>query len=146
MGSWTVWEGGEAAGGGSVAVVVLVLSQNKVLQRFAEQILDDKVVDRAQQRFEEQDLEVPPRLLLCSLAWVWCRRCPAWRSCSCSRTETCTLFLRAPLLAETRPLFPTVFRTFGRISLVFPFEGVLRSRGRFAVALKNLDFQRAPCV
>ena len=40
-------------------MVVLVLSQNKVLQRYAEQILDDKVVDRAQQRFEEQDLEVP---------------------------------------------------------------------------------------
>ena len=50
--------GGAAAGSG-VAVVVLVFSQNKVLQRFAEQILDHKVVDRAQQRFEEQDLEVP---------------------------------------------------------------------------------------
>ena len=39
-------------------MVVLVLSQNKVLQRFVEQILDE-VVDRAQQSFEEQDLEVP---------------------------------------------------------------------------------------
>ena len=41
---------------------VLVFSQNKVLQRFAQQIIDDKVVDRVQQRFEEQDLEAPPRL------------------------------------------------------------------------------------
>ena len=38
---------------------VLVLSQNKVLQRFVEQILDDVVVDRVQQRLEEQDLETP---------------------------------------------------------------------------------------
>ena len=47
--------GQEVAG---VNVKVLLLSQNKVLRRFAEQILDDKVVDRAQ-RFVEQDLKAP---------------------------------------------------------------------------------------
>ena len=49
-------DGEEAAG---VSVKVLVLSQNKILQ----QILDDKVEDRVQQRFEEQNLERPALFL-----------------------------------------------------------------------------------
>ena len=36
-----------------------LLSQNKVLQRSAEQILDDRAVDIVQQRFVEQNLEAP---------------------------------------------------------------------------------------
>ena len=44
--------------------VGMVLSQNKVVQRFAERILD-KVADWVQQRFEEQDVERPG-----GLTWV----------------------------------------------------------------------------
>ena len=47
---------------------VLVLSQNKVLQRFAGRIPDDKVVDRVQQVCVEEDLEAP-----CVLVEVWRR-------------------------------------------------------------------------
>ena len=124
-------------------VVVLVLSQNKVLQRFAEQILDHKVVNRAQQRFEEQDPKCPASLS-CSLALVWWRRSPTWTSCSRSRTETWKLFLRAPLLADTRPLSATVHG--GSWNNFQLFSHVMVFSGRFAVALENLDFQRAPCT
>ena len=53
----------------------MVLSQNKVLQRFVEQIIDDMVVglDRVQQRFVEQDFEAP---YVGSLMWVWWRHSP----------------------------------------------------------------------
>ena len=47
-----------------------------------------------------------PTSLSCSLAWVW------WTSCSRSRTETCTLFLRSLLQADTCPLFATVYGDF----------------------------------
>ena len=76
---WDPGRRGGAAGGGGVAVVVLVLSQNKVLQRFAEQILDDQVVDRVQQRFEEQDFEVP-RVSLVQSGGVVLRRGQAARA------------------------------------------------------------------
>ena len=45
----------------------MVLSQNKVLLRFVEQIVDDLGLDRVQQRFEEQDLGTPR---VGSLTWV----------------------------------------------------------------------------
>ena len=51
MVSWIVRAGGVAGG--------MILSQNKVLQRFVEQTIDDLVLDRVQQRFEEEDLETP---------------------------------------------------------------------------------------
>ena len=44
-----------------------VLSQNKVLLRFVELIIDDLGLDRVQQRFEEQDLEASRT----SLVEVW---------------------------------------------------------------------------
>ena len=53
MVSWMVRAGGQEAAGVSVKVLVLSQKKNKVLQRFAEQILDNMVVDRVQQRFEE---------------------------------------------------------------------------------------------
>ena len=59
MGSWA-GEGGWGEEAAGVSVKVLVFSQNNVVQRFAEQIIDDdKVVDRVQRRFEEQDLDAP---------------------------------------------------------------------------------------
>ena len=48
--------GQEAAG---VSEQVLALSHDRVLQRFVEQILDDKAEDMVQQRPVEQDLEAP---------------------------------------------------------------------------------------
>ena len=59
--------GGEEAVGVSV-VVFMVLSQDKVLKRFVEQIIgDDKAgLGRVQQRFVEQNFETP-----CDV-W-WCR-------------------------------------------------------------------------
>ena len=50
---------GQEAVGVSVEVV-MVLSQDKVVQRFVEQIIDDMVgLDRVQQRFVEQNCEAP---------------------------------------------------------------------------------------
>ena len=94
-GGWAVEQ--EAAG---VSVMVLVLSQTIVLQRFVEQILDDKVVDRVQQRFVEQDLEarcvVPVEVRRGSVAPF----SVVYTLLTLSHLETSTLFLRAPLLTS----------------------------------------------
>ena len=75
-------------------------------------------LDRVQQRFEEQDLEVP-RVSLVQSDAVWWRRSPTWTSCSRSRTETCTVFLRALLL-----LFATVFGGFWKNFVRFSYVKV----------------------
>ena len=60
------WLGGGGGGSGGVREgwrlldMFMIFSQNKVSQRFVEQIIDDMVgLDRVQQRFVEQDLETP---------------------------------------------------------------------------------------
>ena len=55
MGSWARGAGGRVGAAVGVSVqVFMVLSKDKVLQRFVEQIIvDDKVVDKVQQRFEK---------------------------------------------------------------------------------------------
>ena len=74
-------------------VVFKVFSQDRVLQRFVEQIIDeDAVVEEivkifsqdgewVQQRFVELNHEAPSSVwLVRSLAWVWWRRSPTCRS------------------------------------------------------------------
>ena len=75
----------------------MVLSQNKVLQRFLEQIIDDLCLDRVQQRFE--DLERPVSFS-CSPAAPFS---VVNMLLALSHLETWTLLLRAPLLADTCP-------------------------------------------
>ena len=134
--------GGEADG---VSVKVLVLFQKKVLQR-AEQIIEDKVVDRVQQRFENQDLEAPrlSRAVWRGSSGAVLRREHVARAVSLGNLDiTSTSF-------SSGKHMPSCLRqsadAFGRISSVFPREGVLGSSGRFAVALENLDCQRALCI
>ena len=97
--------------------------QNMILQHFVEQIIDDLVcLDRVQLRFEEQDLETPA-----SEVWRGCGGAVLLRDHH-SHLETWPSFLRAPLLADTRP---RVMRqstiVFVRISCVFPREGAYES-------------------
>ena len=107
-GSWRRrrWHGavGQEAVGVSVEVY-MVLSQDKVLQCFVEQIIYVNVVDRVQQRFEEQDLEALCVFLVQSGMGL----------------ETWTLLPRAPLLADTCPrVHATVFGGFWMNFLSFP--------------------------
>ena len=104
MGSRMVRAGGavgqEAAG---VSEKVLVLSQNRVLKRSVEQILDDKVVDRVQQRFVEQDLEAPCVVLVEVWRGSVAPFSVVFTLLTLSHLETWTLFLQAPYLADTCP-------------------------------------------
>ena len=130
-------------------MVVLVLSQNKVLQRFAEQILDEKVVRRAQQRFEEQDLEVPRVSLVQSCVGLVAPFSDMDKLLALSHgnLDIISTSCMAVFMAARRSFcLRQSTEALGRISHVHPREGVLGSRGRFAVALENLDFQRAPCI
>ena len=92
-----------------VSVKVLVLSQNKVLQCFVEQIIDDLGPDKVQQRFRRAGPRNAPR------------RCLTW---------VCAVLRRGQV---ARALAPT--ESSERIPCVFLREGALGSRGRFAVAL-----------
>ena len=84
----------EAAG---VSVKVLVLCQNKVLQRFVEQNLNNKVVDWVRQASRSRTSSAPRWK---SDVGLWCRSptcCSSWTCSRCSHMEIWTLFLRAPL-------------------------------------------------
>ena len=70
---WWRREGGSGVEAWRLLEVFEVFSQNKVLQRFVEQVIDDMVgLDGVQQRLVEKDLETTR----VGLTWVWWCRPP----------------------------------------------------------------------